>query len=68
MSADHHEGMLIAETREPGKVTWVWILEKGERYARPFRRHDIGLPLDRFKLTGAHRDEIASWVGAATRC
>ncbi len=68
MSADRHDGLLIAETSETGKVTWVWILENGEKFPRPFRRRDVGLPLDRYKLEGARRDEIASWVGSAVHC
>lgn len=65
MATDQHDGMLIAETNESGKVTWVWVLEKGEKYPRPFRRRDTGLALDRFELAGARPDEIASWVDTA---
>ena len=65
MSADQHDGMLIAETNEAGEVTWVWVLENGEKFPRPFRRRDVGLSLDRFKLAGAPREQIATWVGTA---
>ncbi len=65
MSADTLDGMLIAETSETGEVTWVWVLKNGERIPRPFRSRDLGLPLDRYALSGAARDDIASWMGAA---
>lgn len=58
------DGMLIAETDETGDVTWVWVLRTGERIPRPFRRRDVGLSLSRFKPVGAHREQIASWIGA----
>lgn len=64
MSADQHDGMLIAETNESGDVTWIWVLKNGEKYPRPFRQRDVGLALDRFKLAGAPRDAIASWIGS----
>lgn len=65
MSRDETDGVLIAETDEAGRVSWVWVLKSGERIPRPFRRRDIGLAIDRFKLVGAARDEIASWLDRA---
>ena len=65
MSPDKLDGILIAETSETGEVTWVWVLKNGERIPRPFRRRDVGLSLERFKSTGATREQIASWLGTA---
>ena len=62
--SDTHDGVLIAETSETGEVAWVWVLRNGERIPRPFRRRDVGLPLDRFKPVGARHDQIASCIGA----
>lgn len=62
MPAATQDGMLIAETNEAGEVTWVWVLENGDRFPRPLHRNS-GLALDRFKLSGAGREQIASWVG-----
>ena len=67
MSSDQLDGILIAETSETGKVTWVWVLKNGERIPRPFHRRDVGLPFERFNSTGALREDIASWLGAAAR-
>lgn len=63
MSRNDADGLLIAETGETGEVIWVWILPNGERIPRPFRRRDVGLPVDRFGVTGAHREAIATWLG-----
>ena len=65
MPADQFDGILIAETSETGEVTWVWVLKNGERIPRPFHRRDIGLSFERFNSTGASREDIASWLGAA---
>lgn len=62
MPAPAQDGMLIAETNEAGQVTWVWVLKNGDRIPRPLRRN-AGLALDRFKLSGAGREQIARWVG-----
>lgn len=62
MSRDEVDGVLIAETDETGRVSWVWVLRNGERIPRPFRRRDVGLTVDRFKLAGADADQIASWI------
>lgn len=65
MSRNELSGILIAETDEAGDVTWVWMLETGERIPRPVRRRDLGLSLDRFKVAGAARTEIANWMSTA---
>lgn len=62
MPRNDPDGILIAETGEAGEVTWVWILPNGERIPRPFRHRDVGLPVERFWVTGAHRDAIATWL------
>ena len=64
VSSGQFDGTLIAETSETGEAARVWVLETGERVPRQFRRHDIGLPLERFNSAGATREETASWLGA----